>query len=207
MEKDLTHIKKAILGLAKFCNKEKSFFPCRYVLAAQWCKESAYGTSKLAVEANNFSGLKSRKELSHFGEYPYLDWEGKYDPYVAVENPEDFILAYHAFIERSIYSGYEQTLEDGEEYIRFIAGKGFCGSVPWVDRRDFDSYNDYVAEVRKEYAESVIKLSKQKCIIGMVDEVFKSFSESSKNSKEIEEKEEKEKKEEVPDWAKLYILP
>jgi len=92
----------------------------RAVTLAQWMVESGRGTSKLATDHYNFGGLKWRKEMAAFAtRVSYEAHDGK-DYYCKFATIENFINGYWAFLNRAPYSGWEEHIDSGEDFIRFI---------------------------------------------------------------------------------------
>ena len=92
----------------------------RAVTLAQWMVESGRGTSKLARAHYNFGGLKWRKEMAAFAtRVSYEAHDGK-DYYCKFATIENFINGYWAFLNRAPYSGWEEHIDSGGDFIRFI---------------------------------------------------------------------------------------
>ncbi|MCK1651370.1 N-acetylmuramoyl-L-alanine amidase [Bradyrhizobium sp. 149] len=92
----------------------------RAVTLAQWMLESGRATSKLATEHYNFGGLKWRKEMAAYATrvlYQAHDGDEYYCKFATIEN---FINGYWAFLNRAPYSGWEEHIDSGEDFIRFI---------------------------------------------------------------------------------------
>lgn len=90
------------------------------VTLAQWMLESGRATSKLAKEHYNFGGLKWRPEMAPFAtpiSYEAHDGVAKYCKFATIES---FINGYWGFINRAPYSGWEEHISSGEDYINFI---------------------------------------------------------------------------------------
>jgi hypothetical protein len=98
-------------------------------IAAQWCLESNYGESTLAKHANNFAGLKWRKELDPDGlmKCDYKDWSNELDSYFKCNIPSEFPELYFKFINRKIY---EWVIIKPNHFIFHLAESGFVGSLP-----------------------------------------------------------------------------
>jgi N-acetylmuramoyl-L-alanine amidase len=92
----------------------------RAVTLAQWMLESARATSKLATLHYNFGGLKWRKEMAPYAtRILYEAHDGK-DYYCKFATIESFVNGYWAFLNRAPYSGWEEHIDSGEDFIRFI---------------------------------------------------------------------------------------
>lgn len=90
------------------------------VTLAQWMLESGRATSALAREHYNFGGLKWRPEMAPYAtRVSYEAHDGK-SWYCKFPTIESFINGYWAFINRSPYTGWEEHISDGEDYIKFI---------------------------------------------------------------------------------------
>ncbi len=105
----------------------------REVTLAQWLLESARATSDLATKHYNFGGLKWRPEMSPFAtEIMYTASDGP-NAYCKFATIESFINGYWAFINRSPYSGWEEHVDSGEEFMRFI-GLIYCPNDEYVGK-------------------------------------------------------------------------
>jgi N-acetylmuramoyl-L-alanine amidase len=102
------------------------------VTLAQWLLESGRGTSDLAKLHYNFGGLKWRPEMGLFAtKIRYQAHDGA-DDYCKFASLESFISGYWAFIGRPPYSGWEQHVATGEDYIRYI-GKTYTPKPSYPD--------------------------------------------------------------------------
>jgi N-acetylmuramoyl-L-alanine amidase len=102
------------------------------VTLAQWLLESGRGTSDLAKLHYNFGGLKWRPEMGLFAtKIRYQAHDGAED-YCKFASLESFISGYWAFIGRPPYSGWEQHVATGEDYIRYI-GKTYTPKPSYPD--------------------------------------------------------------------------
>jgi len=103
-------------------------------MLAQCILESGRGTSKLAQEHNNFTGLKYRPEMAGFAtsvSYPAHD--GLAD-YCAFASPEAFVPGYWQFISRKVYDGWKDHAEDPAAYIAFLKEKGYAGDPAYIEK-------------------------------------------------------------------------
>lgn len=110
-----------LLRLADIYSGENIRHPqLRAVTLAQWMLESGRATSKLATDHYNFGGLKWRKEMAAYATrvlYQAHDGEEYYCKFATIES---FVNGYWAFLNRAPYSGWEEHIDDAEEFIRFI---------------------------------------------------------------------------------------
>jgi N-acetylmuramoyl-L-alanine amidase len=110
-----------IKRLASVYIKEKIHHPkLRVVTLAQWLLESGRGTSELAVEHYNFGGLKWRPEMTGYATKIEYEAHDGTDFYCKFATLESFINGYWRFLERAPYSGWEEHVSSGEDFIRFI---------------------------------------------------------------------------------------
>lgn len=106
--------------------KSKQNEPLKAIILAQFIKESGRGHSRLAMEDNNFGGLKFRKEMAAYGKpTSYTDWENKKDSYIKFDSIEAFIEGYWHFIDRYPYKGWDKYKNDPHGYIKFINYAGY----------------------------------------------------------------------------------
>lgn len=106
------------------------------VTLAQWLLESARATSKLAIEAYNFSGLKWRDEMKGFA--ASLSIKVPSEP-VAVEfcqfqDIDSFLVGYWKFLTRSPYKGLEDHTKTPETFIGFLVRQGFAADPGYVTK-------------------------------------------------------------------------
>jgi N-acetylmuramoyl-L-alanine amidase len=92
----------------------------RAVTLAQWMLESGRATSKLARLHYNFGGLKWRKEMAPYATRIKYEASDGVDDYCKFATIENFIAGYWAFLNRAPYSGWEEHVEDGKDFIEFI---------------------------------------------------------------------------------------
>lgn len=110
-----------IQRLASVYLKERIRHPkLRAVTFAQWLLESGRGTSDLAVLHYNFGGLKWRPEMTGFATKIEFEAHDGVDFYCKFATLESFLNGYWRFLERAPYSGWEEHVRSGEEFIRFI---------------------------------------------------------------------------------------
>lgn len=104
------------------------------VTLAQWMLESGRATSKLAKEHYNFGGLKWRPEMAPYATPVSYEAHDGVDKYCKFATLESFINGYWAFINRAPYTGWEEHISSGEDYIKFIGpiytpGAGYANKV------------------------------------------------------------------------------
>jgi N-acetylmuramoyl-L-alanine amidase len=92
----------------------------RAVTLAQWMLESGRCTSDLAQQNYNCAGLKWRPEMAGVAtEVSYHAHDGV-DSYCKFATLESFIAGYWIFLNRSPYTGWEDHVASGIEFIEFI---------------------------------------------------------------------------------------
>jgi hypothetical protein len=102
------------------------------VFMAQCIRESGRGTSNLAKDHLNYGGMKYRKEIADFAvPVDYQAHDGM-DSYAKFESDLAFIRGYVAFINRSVYAGWEQFKNDSIGYINHLKAKGYAESATYV---------------------------------------------------------------------------
>ena len=111
-------------------------------IIAQAILESASGTSELAVNANNFFGLKYKAGRcpTSIGTYRKVGSEQNSDgAYVSstmlwckFKNMEDCVIGYFDFISDSCYAGLK-GLTDPKKYLDTIKAAGYATSIKYVD--------------------------------------------------------------------------
>lgn len=105
----------------------------REITLAQWLLESARATSGLATEHYNFGGLKWRPEMRPHATRIMYDAHDGPEAYCKFATIESFINGYWAFINRAPYSGWEEHVDSGEEFINFI-GPIYCPDDGYVSQ-------------------------------------------------------------------------
>jgi N-acetylmuramoyl-L-alanine amidase len=105
----------------------------REVTLAQWMLESRRATSALAKEHYNFGGLKWRPEMKPYATRVSYEAHDGRDWYCKFATIESFINGYWAFIDRSPYTGWEEHINSGEDYIRFI-GPIYTPTAGYADK-------------------------------------------------------------------------
>lgn len=104
---------------------------------AQWLLESGRATSKLAIEANNFAGLKWRDpDMKGFAEpltikVPSETTEVVFCKFTSIEG---FIAGYWRFLSRSPYKGLEGYTNTPESFIGFLKSKGYSTDPGYVEK-------------------------------------------------------------------------
>jgi N-acetylmuramoyl-L-alanine amidase len=100
---------------------------------AQWILESGRGTSVLASEHLNFSGLKFRQRMTGFAEpVDFTGSDNEPETYCEFSSIEGFIKGYWHFISSGPYQGFENFRDDPEGYIRHLKDKGFAADREYV---------------------------------------------------------------------------
>lgn len=139
-----TQVKEFIAKIAPLVQKyarERGYDVCSPIIA-QACLESGYGTSELAVKANNFFGLKYRKGRCKtcVGIYHKVGSEQNPDgSYVssAMEwcqfaDMENGVIGYFDFISISNYANLK-GVSDPKTYLERIKADGYATSLKYVD--------------------------------------------------------------------------
>jgi len=106
----------------------------RAVTLAQWIVESGRGSSDLALQHNNFGGLKWRDEMSGIATKVRYGAHDGFDDYCAFPSVETFIAGYWAFIQRDVYKGWRDHAEDPVGYINFLKARGYAADVNYVSK-------------------------------------------------------------------------
>lgn len=93
-------------------------------IVAQWLLESDRGNSKLAIEHNNFAGMKWREELKPhaIAKDIKVPSEPTQVKFAYFETPAKFVDGYFAFLSRLPYRGWE-TRNDPQDFIAFIGAR------------------------------------------------------------------------------------
>lgn len=109
---------------------------------AQWLLESARGTSLLATTANNFAGLKWRKEMEEVDSETGKAFANKINIKVPSESKEEdfcqfksidaFIVGYWKFLSRTVYAGVADNTNTPENFLGFLQGKGYSTDPNYV---------------------------------------------------------------------------
>jgi N-acetylmuramoyl-L-alanine amidase len=105
----------------------------RPITLAQWMLESGRCTSKLAKEYYNFGGIKWRPEMAAYATKIKYEANDGVDYYCKFATIENFINGYWAFLNRAPYTGWEEHVSSGEEFIRFISPT-YTPSPKYADR-------------------------------------------------------------------------
>ena len=148
--------------------KERGYKVCSPIIA-QFCVESAYGTSKLAKVWFNFGGLKCGSSWK--GKSVNLATKEEYnsqlvsirDNFRVYDSVEDGVKGYFDFINTNRYSNL-RTADTCEEYLRRIKADGYCTSSSYVNtcmsvvnRFDLKQYDSYVTKpITPELIDKVI---------------------------------------------------
>lgn len=106
----------------------------RPAMLAQCILESGRGTSRLALEHNNFTGLKYRPEMEGFATRISYQAHDGVDDYCAFASPEAFVPGYWKFISRSVYAGWQAHAQDPAGYIAFLKARGYAGDPNYVGK-------------------------------------------------------------------------
>ena len=128
---------------AKEYGYNKSICPA---IVAQACMESGYGTSNLAITANNFFGMKHGGKNVYSGKtYSTMDGkiyttdhiiittENRSSYWRAYDSMEEGVKGYFDLLDQknsngNYYYGDLRQITDPAEYLKQIASKGYAGS-------------------------------------------------------------------------------
>ncbi|WP_392534711.1 glucosaminidase domain-containing protein [Nostoc sp. C117] len=105
------------------------------VTLAQWLLESGKAESKLAMDANNFAGLKWRyPDMKGFAE-PFkikVDSEPDEVEFCKFTDIDAFIIGYWKFLTRTPYKGLEDYTNTPENFLGFLKSKGYSSDPNYV---------------------------------------------------------------------------
>ncbi|QHG15719.1 glucosaminidase domain-containing protein [Nostoc sp. ATCC 53789] len=107
------------------------------VTLAQWLLESSRGKSDLAVNANNFAGLKWRiPDMKGFAEplkikVPSEPEEVEFCKFTDIDA---FIIGYWKFLTRTPYKGLEEYTNTPENFLGFLKAKGYSSDPKYVSK-------------------------------------------------------------------------
>lgn len=106
------------------------------VTFAQWLLESGRASSKLAVDANNFAGLKWRSQMIGFATAINIQVPSEPAPveFCKFDNVDSFIIGYWRFLARSPYDGLEEHTNTPENFIGFLQRKGYAADLDYVNK-------------------------------------------------------------------------
>lgn len=106
------------------------------VTLAQWLLESGRASSKLAIDANNFAGLKWRPEMGGFATQINIQVPSEPAPvdFCKFDNVDAFIIGYWRFLARSPYEGLEEHTNNPENFIGFLQRKGYAADLDYVNK-------------------------------------------------------------------------
>lgn len=107
------------------------------VTLAQWLLESGRANSKLAIQANNFAGLKWRDpDMKGFATAINIQVPSESAPvdFCKFDNVDAFIIGYWRFLARSPYEGLEEHTNTPENFIGFLQRKGYAADLDYVNK-------------------------------------------------------------------------
>lgn len=107
------------------------------VTLAQWLLESGRANSKLAIDANNFAGLKWRDpDMKGFATAINIQVPSEPVPvnFCKFDNVDAFIIGYWRFLARSPYDGLEEHTNTPENFIGFLQRKGYAADLDYVNK-------------------------------------------------------------------------
>lgn len=156
--------------IAKYVHKHaEKYGICVYSpIIAQACLESGYGTSELAINANNFFGLKYRQNrfTTCSGIYNKIGSEQNADgSYVSssmqwakFNSIEDCVIGYFDFINNARYENLK-GITDAKTYLETIKSDGYATSLKYVQNvmnvitsnnlTKYDKKNEEVVEMKQ----------------------------------------------------------
>ncbi|MBD2532102.1 glucosaminidase domain-containing protein [Nostoc flagelliforme FACHB-838] len=107
------------------------------VTLAQWLLESARGKSELAINANNFAGLKWRNpDMKGFAEPLKIKVPSELVEveFCKFQDIDAFIIGYWKFLTRSPYKGLEDHTNTPENFLGFLQGKGYSSDPKYISK-------------------------------------------------------------------------
>ncbi|WP_392482142.1 glucosaminidase domain-containing protein [Nostoc sp. C110] len=107
------------------------------VSLAQWLLESARGKSDLAVNANNFAGLKWRiPDMKGFAEPLKIKVPSELQEveFCKFTDIDAFIIGYWKFLTRTPYKGLEEYTHTPENFLGFLKAKGYSSDPKYVSK-------------------------------------------------------------------------
>lgn len=125
----------AKVGLDSAKINDLSWQNLKEVTLAQWLLESGRGTSQLAIQANNFAGLKWRfPDMSGFAEPLKIKVPSEPQPveFCSFSDVNAFILGYWKFLTRSPYKGLEAYTNTPEDFLGFLRQRGYAADPNYV---------------------------------------------------------------------------
>ncbi|AFZ59968.1 glucosaminidase domain-containing protein [Anabaena cylindrica FACHB-243] len=136
LNSDLEVIFKTVgLETAKISNINRQIL--KEVTLAQWLLESARATSELAINANNFAGLKWRSpHMKGFAEPVKIKISSELEEveFCKFTDINAFIIGYWKFLTRSPYKGLEEHTNTPENFIGFLKSKGYSSDPNYVSK-------------------------------------------------------------------------
>lgn len=107
------------------------------VTLAQWLLESARGKSDLAVNANNFAGLKWRvPDMKGFAEPMKIKVPSEPEEieFCKFTDIDAFIIGYWKFLTRTPYKGLEDYTNTPENFLGFLKAKGYSSDPKYLSK-------------------------------------------------------------------------
>lgn len=159
MSKEQEFINKIAPLVVKYSKEYGYKYPSAVI--AQMCLESAYGTSELAVNAYNFSGLKYKSSVSGSNFYVKQATEQRADgTYYTVNNSKwckfnniyEGVEGYFKFINNSRYANLKEATSS-KNYLELIRQDGYATSLKYVDnvynvviKNDLEKYDRLIKD-------------------------------------------------------------
>jgi flagellum-specific peptidoglycan hydrolase FlgJ len=106
----------------------------RPVTLAQWAHECNCGTSRLALEHNNFAGMNYRAELARYAVpvvYTSSDGDGTYAHF---HDLKAFIRGYWRFLRRPRYAGWQRYRNDPTGFLQHLKDRGYAEDPDYVGK-------------------------------------------------------------------------
>lgn len=107
---------------------------------AQWILESGRGTSKLSRSANNFAGLKWRREMQGFAGLISIHVPSEPPPpappvdFCKFNDVDAFAIGYWKFLSRPVYRGLEDHCNNPSNFLGFLKRKFFAADPNYVSK-------------------------------------------------------------------------
>lgn len=163
MSKEQSFIDKISPIVVKYAKEYGYKYPSAVI--GQMCLESAYGTSELAVNANNFSGLKYKSSVTsqyYIKQATEQREDGSYyvvndTKWCKASNLEEGIEMYFKFINNSRYANLKNATSS-KNYLELIKQDGYATSLKYVD----NVYN-VVSKFNLEKYDEVEEAKTNKC--------------------------------------------
>jgi Mannosyl-glycoprotein endo-beta-N-acetylglucosaminidase len=104
------------------------------VTLAQWMLESSRGTSELALQHNNFAGLRYVDDMSTLAARVRVETAESDGAFCTFTSIAAFMQGYWLFIQRPHFAGWQRFEDDPARFIDFIAERGFSTDPFYGDK-------------------------------------------------------------------------